>query len=182
MDELKDNNGVGAAADGVDDSVVLDSVDSGAGEIVGLSGSSVQKIDDKGRFTFPKKLRDLFGTEKDSVIITRGARLGYRHLWAMPKGEWDRLVEKINRMPESNNKMRVSMHFLGGKEECDIDKFGRVLMSAPLREWAKLESGELFITGIGRRIVIIDRKLYEDYLAQEGYDEQIEADVDKLGL
>jgi len=151
-----------------------------------LAGGFVQKIDAKGRFTFPKKLRSGLadgGGDPERVVITRGARLkGFRHLWAMPAGEWDRMVEKINRLPESDEKMRVSMHFVGGKEECEMDKFGRLLLSSTLRSYAGAESGELFIMGIGRKIVIMDRALYEKYLSQENYDEQIESDVDKLGI
>lgn len=181
MQEEKGQTTCGSEADVVDSGVVVGIP--GEEEDLRLSGGSIQKIDDKGRFTFPKKLREGIGDEQDAIVITRGARLkGYRHLWAMPKKEWEKLVGTINGMPESDNKMRVSMHFMGGRDECEIDKFGRVLLNSALRKYAGVESGELFITGIGRKIVIMDLAVYESYMGQGGYDELIEEDVDKLGL
>ena len=100
-------------------------------------GEFNHSIDAKGRVIVPARFRDgLFGEEKTECFVTKGLD---GCLFVYDRDEWAGMEEKIAALPLSNpNARRFSRQFLSGAAPCEIDKQGRILLSAKLREHAKL--------------------------------------------
>ncbi len=143
-----------------------------------LTGQFTPRLDEKGRFSFPKGFRDLLG---DRVVLTRGSMDGH-YLQAYPISVWEETVDKINALPNTRDTRIVRRHLIGSAVEVEIDKLGRVLVSPQLREYAKLESGELVVTGVGKFIEIWDRANFENMEQQDDYDTLVESAMDKIGI
>jgi MraZ protein len=84
-----------------------------------------------------------------------------RCLSAYPVDEWQRLIEKVNQMPQTSDAVKYFMRrVIGSAIECEIDKQGRILVSAALRADASLDS-EVVLLGLGNRIEIWNRNEFE---------------------
>lgn len=155
-------------------------------ESVYLYGDAYPKIDAKGRFSFPRQLREQLGSEKNRVVVTRGVgKKEFRHLWAFPISEWKKLIRNINSMRNSRKVDMVRQQLLGYAQDCEIDKSGRILLNQKLREFAGIntEKGdELVVTGVGHKITVWAKSTFEMYEAQLDYDAAVEEAMDDLGV
>ncbi len=155
-------------------------------ESVYLYGDAYPKIDAKGRFSFPRQLKEQLGSEGKRVVVTRGVgKKEFRHLWAFPVSEWRKLIRKINSMRNSRKVDMVRQQLLGYAQDCEIDKSGRILLNRNLREFAGIDtekSGELVVTGVGHKITIWAKATFEMYESQTDYDAAVEDAMDELGV
>ena len=91
-------------------------------------------LDSKGRLIVPSKFRESLG---ERFYLTKGLD---GCLSVYPTEEWGFFMEKLKKLPMTNKDARkFSRFFLAGATECEIDKQGRILIPANLREFAKLE-------------------------------------------
>lgn len=109
-----------------------------------LMGHYEHTLDDKGRLAIPAKFRDRLG---DAVVLTNGhgmCILGY------PAAEWE-LVEKAMDGLSAARKEDVDLLRLiySRAEDCEIDKQGRILLPAKLREYAQIKDA-VMVVGMGR--------------------------------
>ena len=121
-----------------------------------LYGGYQHNIDKKGRIFIPAKLRDELG---ESFIICRAI---YQKpcLWVYSTEEWNRFVEKVSQLP--NAKSSGMRRFLfEGAFNVEFDTQGRILIPAPLREYAKLE-GDAHIIGMNENLEIWNTELWEE--------------------
>ena len=80
------------------------------------------------------------------------------------------IFTKLKALPLSDRNARNFVRFfLSGATECEIDKQGRFLIPANLREVAKLEK-DAVIVGVGTRLEIWDKEIWQKC------DENISAD------
>ena len=129
-------------------------------------GEYEHNVDAKGRLIMPAKLRDDIG---DKFIITKGLD---GCLFGFSQKEWDNFEEKLKALPLAQKNARNFVRFfLSGAVECDIDKQGRFLIPANLREHAELDK-EIVIIGVGTRLEIWNRDKWQKY----SNDENISAD------
>ncbi|MEL3907516.1 MAG: division/cell wall cluster transcriptional repressor MraZ [Treponemataceae bacterium] len=127
-----------------------------------MTGEYKNNIDEKGRVSFPSKLR---GSLEDNVVtITRGVD---QCLWVFPQKVWDEFLAKVMEraslfQAESRSVLR---RLVAPAQEVEIDKQGRISIPQSLREHAGLEK-ECVILGISKYLEIWSIDNYERYLEE----------------
>lgn len=71
---------------------------------------------------------------------------------AYPLREWEAFEERLAEKSQFDARLDlVRRHYLGGAQECEVDKLGRLILPSNLREWASLSENVLWV-GVGKRI------------------------------
>ena len=97
-------------------------------------GEYHHNIDDKSRIVLPSKLREELGMR---FVVTRGLE---GCLFVYSSDEWNRLVDKLKKLPFTKKDARAFLRFfLSGATECTFDKQGRIALPVPLVNYAKLK-------------------------------------------
>lgn len=112
-------------------------------------------LDPKGRVVLPAEFRAQLA---DGCVVTKGQE---RCLYVFPLSRWDEEVEKLNRLPRTNGKVRAYTRsvFAGAKQEIP-DKQGRIMLPERLRDFADL-SREAVVVGVADRIEIWNEQSWE---------------------
>ena len=142
-----------------------------------LIGEYQHAIDAKGRLIIPARFREELG---ETFIVTRGLD---QCLFVYPLAEWKALEEKLKALPMTQANARAFVRFLfSGATECTVDRQGRILLPAHLREHARIVK-DVMIIGVSNRAEIWAREQWERYVEQAelSYDEIAEKLVD-LGI
>lgn len=140
-----------------------------------FKGEYNHTIDAKGRLIVPSKFREQLG---DEFVVTKGLD---GCLFVYDNSEWSRFEEKLRALPLTNaNARKFTRFFLAGASDCEVDKQGRILLPAVLREFAGLEKEVVFV-GVGSRIEIwnkatwLEKSVYDDM-------EEIAENMEGLGI
>jgi len=139
-----------------------------------LMGEYLHTVDSKGRLIIPAKFREGLG---ERFVVTKGLD---NCLFVYPSDEWDGLEKKLKSLPFTNKDARAFVRFFfSGATECDLDKQGRVVLPANLRNYAKLEK-EVVVIGVSSRVEIWSKDVWEQYSmeAESDYEEIAEKIVD----
>lgn len=138
-------------------------------------GEYNHSIDAKGRLIIPTKLReDLQG----EFILTRGLD---GCLCLYPEDEWREIEAKLRTLPMSNGQARKFTRFLvAGATTCELDKQGRILIPATLREFANIDK-EVVLTGMINRVEVWSK---EQWIKDNDYDnmDEIAQQMTEMGL
>lgn len=126
-------------------------------------GEYSHSIDAKGRLIMPAKFREQLG---DEFVVTKSPD---KCLYVYTNEGWKNFEEKLATLPITNKGTRQFVRFfLAGAASCEVDKQGRILLPAVLREYAELDK-EVVLAGTSKRIEIwnkdrylADQKEYED--------------------
>ena len=132
-------------------------------------------VDAKGRLIVPSKFREQLG---DEFVVTKGLD---GCLFVYENTEWKALEEKLHALPLTNaNARKFSRFFLAGATTCEVDKQGRILLPAVLREFAKIDKDAVLV-GVGSRIEIRSR---DNWNQSNTYDdmEEIAENMEGLGI
>lgn len=120
-------------------------------------GDSFVTIDTKGRMVIPAKFREELG---ENFILMRGFDLCVN---IYPKERFDKLKDSFLQMKTSDESYRItSRRLLGSVQEAEIDAQGRLSISQPLREFAKLKK-DIHVLGTGDHIELWDKDEYDHY-------------------
>ena len=125
-------------------------------------------VDAKGRMSLPSRLRDeLLQFEDPSVVVTIDPST--RCLLMYPLPEWEVIQAKLDKLPSFQPQARRLQRLLvGHATDLEIDKAGRILLPAPLREFAGLDK-KAALLGQGKKIEIWSQEQWqaqrEEYLA-----------------
>lgn len=143
-----------------------------------LSGEYRYSVDVKGRVSIPFRNRDEMGS---FVVVSKG--IGEKCLYVFPEHEWKKIEDKISSFPISDAKAReVARFFAGGACECEIDKQGRIMLPAYLRNYANIQK-DVVLIGAVTRLEIWDTEIWDEKLgADEEYFANIEEDMKDLGI
>ena len=140
-----------------------------------LIGEYEHSLDAKGRLIMPAKLRIDMG---EKFIVTKGLD---GCLFAFSQNEWLNFESKLKTLPLSDKNARNFVRFfLSGATECEIDKQGRFLIPANLRNAANLEKDAVII-GVGTRLEIWDKATWEKCDGEISVDE-IAENMTMLGI
>lgn len=132
-------------------------------------------VDAKGRLIVPSKFREQLG---DEFVVTKGLD---GCLFVYENTEWKALEEKLNALPLTNaNARKFSRFFLAGATTCEVDKQGRILLPAVLREFARIDKDAVLV-GVGSWIEIWSR---DNWNQSNTYDdmEEIAENMEGLGI
>lgn len=126
-----------------------------------LAGEYNHNIDPKGRLIIPSKLRESLG---EHFVITKGMD---GCLFLYPDNEWKAFEEKLRALPRTSNKgpRGLLRFFYGSLTEVDIDKQGRALIPAPLRQYANLEK-EVVLVGVLDKVELWSKSAWEACTAE----------------
>ncbi len=126
----------------------------------GFSGKHYNSLDPKGRLIIPAPFREILSSNHSSKLIITNEVFD-RCLCAYPVDEWQKLTDKVSRMPQTSDAVKYfTRRVIGSAVECEIDRQGRVLVSAALRTDAGLNS-DVVLIGLCNRIEIWDRSEYD---------------------
>ena len=132
-------------------------------------------IDAKGRLIIPAKFRDTLGEE---FVVSKG--MG-GCLFVYANDDWNAFEQKLTALPLINKEARqFARFFLAGAAQVELDKQGRILLPALLREFAGLDK-DVVLVGVGSRIEIWSKDKWEAVNADEDMD-NIAAAMESLGL
>jgi len=132
----------------------------GFGGMKRLAGEYFNTLDEKGRISFPAKLRgDLPG---NSLFVTKALD---KCLWLFAPEEWEKVRESIEGKASlfSQDFRLVSRVICAPAVEVEFDKSGRLLVPPTLREYAAL-SKDCVILGLGNYIELWDAAAYKQYM------------------
>ena len=105
-------------------------------------------VDTKGRLIIPSKFRELLGEE---FVVTKGFD---GCLFVFPQEEWQTFEEKLRALPLTNQDSRtLTRFFVAGATMCELDKQGRILLPATMREFAGLDK-DVVLAGMLSRVEI----------------------------
>lgn len=132
-------------------------------------------VDAKGRLIVPSKFREQLG---DEFVVTKGLD---GCLFVYENTEWKILEEKLKNLPLTNaNARKITRFFLAGATLCEVDKQGRILLPAVLREFAKIEKDAVMV-GVGNRIEIWSKESWTSANVYDDMDEIAES-MEGLGI
>ena len=102
----------------------------------------------KGRLIIPSRFREELG---ETFVVTKGLD---GCLFVFSDEEWKAFEIKLKSLPLTNkNARQFARFFVAGATPCELDKQGRILLPATLREFAGLEK-DVVLTGMLNRIEI----------------------------
>ncbi len=140
-------------------------------------GEHQHSLDEKGRIIIPSKFRADLGLE---FVMTKGLD---NCLFIYPKSEWSILEEKLKTLPLTNKDARAFVRFFfSGASESTLDKQGRVLIPANLREHSKLDKDAVII-GVSTRLEIWSKDHWDNYTDDDNLSyESIAESMAELGI
>ncbi len=142
-----------------------------------LLGEYTQKIDEKSRIIVPSKFRDDLGS---SFVVTKGFDTC---LFVFSIQEWQNFELQLKSLPLTNeNARKFVRYFAAGATECQVDKQGRILIPANLKEYAGLKK-DIVVTGVSTRAEIWDKEKWEKYTDTENIDlDEVASHMSEFGI
>jgi len=99
-----------------------------------------------------------------------------------PLNEWEIVEEKINALPNFNKvAKRIQRKLIGYATDIEVNDSGRILLTAPLRTYAKLEK-KVVLIGQGNKFELWDEQLWEQHCLQDDDDDDIPPALAELSL
>lgn len=119
-------------------------------------GTYYNSIDAKNRIIVPLKYREQLGGR---CILTKGLD---RCLYIYSMADWEKQMEKIEALPESDPKIRAFIrHFCANASECGFDKQGRTVIPAELIEYAGIKR-DLVTMGAMKKIEVWSKEIWDE--------------------
>ena len=138
-----------------------------------LAGKYEHTIDAKGRIIVPSKIREGLG---DSFIVTLGLD---GCLYIFSDDGWDKFTEQLEKLPGTKEIRQTKRYFMANAAQCDIDKQGRTLVPAALREKAGSDK-EVVLVGMIDKVELWSKERFD--AQNESIDSfSIESAAEKLG-
>lgn len=139
-----------------------------------LLGYHRRTIDPKGRLILPREFRDEFA---GGLVVTKGLD---KCLLLYPMKEWERIVSRVNEMPEgSEATRRFTRLFFSSAGQLIPDGQGRILIPPHLRDMARLKK-EVVVVGLSNKAEVWNEDNWREY--GENSSEQFEQSASEIGF
>lgn len=113
-------------------------------------------IDDRGRITLPRKIRQELSGE--TVVLSRGFD---QCIFGFDRESWEREAQKHLEGNLTDPKSRdIRRYLFAAAENAEIDRLGRILLPAQLKEYALVEK-EVVVVGAGDHFEIWEKSAWE---------------------
>ena len=147
-------------------------------------GVSNLSLDAKGRIVLPARYRDrLLEICQSQLIVTIDTDQPCLLIYPLP--EWELIEEKIESLPSFNpTTRRIQRLLIGHATEVEVDTNGRMLLSNPLREYARLGK-KVVLIGQGKKFEIWDELLWAERMQSwlgDGNSDEMPAALSELTL
>lgn len=140
--------------------------------VIMYMGEYNHTLDAKGRLIIPSRFRETLG---DKFVVTKGMD---GCLFVYDDAGWAGVGEKIRGLSLNKRDHRVFVRlFLASATEVEVDKQGRILIPAKLREKAGI-TRDVTLVGTGNHIEIWDSERWAQEEEQEGTMEDIAEGLD----
>ena len=125
-------------------------------------GSNNISLDAKGRVSIPTKHRaDFLSAAEGRLVITVSPNDRCLFLYTLPV--WETVEKELTALPSLNVQARkLKRMMVGHANDCEMDGQGRVLIPAPLREFAMI-SKKAVMVGQGDKFEIWDDALWTEH-------------------
>lgn len=125
-----------------------------------FSGKYYYTLDPKGRVIIPAPFREIISSNYNpKLYVVNDIFDNCLHIY--PQEEWSKLEEKVRTLPKMDEDVKLFIRkVIGSAQEVEIDKQGRILVSAAQRVDAGLNS-EIVIVGQLDKIDLWDRKEWD---------------------
>jgi MraZ protein len=141
-----------------------------------FTGEYRHSVDDKGRIAVPAKFRTQLA---DGAIVSRWLDTC---LAIHTRAGWDELAAKVAGLPITDQGARRFQRFIfAGATEVDLDRQGRILLPAFLREAGDLE-GEAVVVGSRDHAEIWAPKNWDEYQRALDDPQELARAFDGLGI
>lgn len=115
-------------------------------------------LDERGRVTLPRKIRQEL--EEEQVILARGFDIC---IFGFDRESWEREAAKQLEAPVTDERARaIRRYMFAGAEKVGVDKLGRILVPALLKEYAHIQDSVMVI-GAGDHFELWDKAHWEEY-------------------
>lgn len=115
-------------------------------------------LDDRGRVTLPRKIRQEI--EEREVILAKGFD---SCIFGFDREAWEKEATKQLETPVTDAKARNLRRYLfAGAQKVEIDKLGRILLPALLKEYAGVKK-EVIVVGAGDHFELWDPIKWKEF-------------------
>jgi MraZ protein len=120
-------------------------------------------LDAKGRIVLPARYRErLAEICQSQLVVTIDTDQPCLLIYPLP--EWESIEEKIEALPSFNpTTRRIQRLLIGHATEVEVNASGRLLLSNPLRDYARLGS-KVVLIGQGKKFELWDEALWNERL------------------
>lgn len=117
-----------------------------------FKGEFEHSVDNKGRISFPAKLRKTLSPEaSESFVIVRGIE---PCLYLYPYDRWEKVEDRLTNINEfKKTGRRLFRHLLRTADDLHLDNQNRIALPSRLMEYAGIDDRAVFL-GAGDRIEI----------------------------
>lgn len=142
-----------------------------------LRGSSIAKIDDKGRLKFPSGFRKAFSESWGPDVFITSVRGDSGLIYPLPI--WESIEAKLLELPSSDQgRQRFLERVSYYGQQARLDAQGRIVVPPLLRERAAIED-EVVVSGLLDHLQIWNRERFERRLDDRPFTDD---DFDALGV
>jgi len=121
-------------------------------------GEYSHTLDDRGRITLPRKIRQELETYE--VVVSQGFD---QCIFGYDKKQWEEEAEKQLSASVTDEKARkLRRYMFAAAEKVEVDKLGRIVLPAHLKEYGKV-TGDVMVVGAGDHFEIWEASAWEAY-------------------
>lgn len=115
-------------------------------------GTFEHTVDEKGRVSVPARFRAYLQFVNDMHVVVTNFQIGeFRCLDVYPYAAWVRLEEQLRQKPQFDPwVLNFVTYYVASAHDCELDKQGRILLPATLREYAGLTRDVIFASAIDK--------------------------------
>ena len=135
-----------------------------------FTGEHTQRVDKKGRMSVPADFRRVLvdgdpecqegGNPRIALIYGRHLK---QNIQAYTINEYQRLVDEIYAMPreKARDQSRLAHLYITQSLKLDVDKDGRIILPAKLRQKLEIEEGEIYCRGMIAYFEMWNNEIFE---------------------